>query len=80
MTRTLIVSNELGIYLGSFWGLGFWSKLDAAGQDEAVTFKDELDAADHMSEWENPVDDARIVEIVINSPCVPLSEVEYLAP
>lgn len=79
MVRALIVSNELGIYLGSFWGLGFWSKLDAVGQDEAVTFDNEADARDYMSEWETPVEDARIVTLVTDSPYVPLTEVEHLA-
>lgn len=38
MNAFLMQHPELGIYLGSCMGLGFWSKLDAAGQTEAVTF------------------------------------------
>lgn len=78
MARVLIVSDELGVYLGGFWGLGFWSKLDKAGQDEAVTFVSEFDALDHMSEWETPVNDARVVEIDADESYISLTEVEHL--
>ncbi len=78
--RALIVSNELGIYLGSFMGLGFWSKLDKAGQDEAVTFPDEESAREYMATWENPVADARIETICTDEEYVSLKGWEYLAP
>ena len=38
MNRFLVVHPAYGIYLGSCMGLGFWTKLDPAGQTAAVTF------------------------------------------
>lgn len=49
--RVVIVSPELGIYLGSFMGMGIWSKLDPAGQECAVTFADVADAESFMATW-----------------------------
>jgi hypothetical protein len=48
----VIVHPEFGIYLGSFIGLGFWSKLDPAGQDAAVTFPSQQDAEQFMGTWD----------------------------
>ncbi|CAK7259125.1 hypothetical protein [Shinella sp. WSD5-1] len=42
--RVVIVHPEMGIYLGSCFGLGFFSLLDCAGQTAACTFEDECDA------------------------------------
>jgi hypothetical protein len=36
--RYIIVSKEIGVYLGSCFGFHFWSKIDAVGQDSAVVF------------------------------------------
>ncbi len=33
----VLVSDEMGIYLGEAFGLGFWSRLDPAGQTHAVS-------------------------------------------
>ena len=52
MKAVVIVEKELGIYLGGFWGLGFWSKLDPIGQPSATCFKDNADALDHIASWE----------------------------
>ena len=49
--RVAIVSKSLGVYLGSCLGLGFWSKLDSAGQSSAVTFADESEASAHVYTW-----------------------------
>ena len=38
MERYIIVSKEIGVYLGSCFGLHFWSKIDAVGQDSAIVF------------------------------------------
>lgn len=48
----VIVHPEFGIYLGSCMGLGFWSKLDSAGQDAAVTFPSQQDAEQFMGTWD----------------------------
>ena len=48
----VIFHPEMGIYLGSFIGLAFWSKLDVAGQDFAVTFPCKEVADSFMHSWE----------------------------
>lgn len=60
----LLVSDELGIYLGNCMGLGFWSKLDAAGQDAAVTFPSEDVAREHMAGWDEAPSDVRFVPVL----------------
>lgn len=49
--RYLIVSEKDGIYLGNCLGLGFWSKLDAAGQNAAVTFPSKNECIEHIKSW-----------------------------
>lgn len=51
--RYLIVDTVMGIYLGSCMGFGFWSKLDPAGQDAAVSFESIADAEAFMATWES---------------------------
>lgn len=50
--RVVVVHPEFGIYVGSCLGMGFWTKLDCAGQDGVVSFEDEADARDFISGWE----------------------------
>ena len=47
----VITHDEMGIYLGSALGFGFWSLLDAAGQDCAVTFPDIATARSVVAGW-----------------------------
>jgi len=56
MNEFVIRHPEDGIYLGNFMGLGFWSLLDPAGQDAAVTFPCEKAAQDHIHSWESDAD------------------------
>lgn len=49
----VIVHPEMGVYLGSWIGLGFWSKLDPVGQPSAVTFETSAEAEDHMATWDS---------------------------
>lgn len=49
--RYLIFSDIRGVYLGSFAGLGFWSGLDPAGQDAAVTFNSEETILKQIRDW-----------------------------
>lgn len=49
----VIVEPEMGIYLGGCMGLGFWTKLDPAGQPSAVTFTSQKEAEDHMATWDS---------------------------
>jgi hypothetical protein len=60
----VIHSNELGVYLGSCMGMGFWSKLDPAGQCEACTFENELQANEYMATWDTqPPKDTKLIPI-----------------
>jgi hypothetical protein len=45
----------MGVYLGSCMGLGFWSKLDPCGQDEAWTFESISQAVAAIAAWDTPV-------------------------
>ena len=45
----------MGVYLGSFLGLGFWSKLESADQPAAVSFASQTEAENFISTWETPV-------------------------
>lgn len=47
---------DFGLYVGHALGFGFWSLLDTAGQDCAVTFPDKQAAIDHINSWDNPPD------------------------
>ena len=51
--RVIILSASKGVYLGSAMGLGFWTKLEDLGLDEAITFADEAQAMTHMQTWES---------------------------
>lgn len=42
----------MGVYVGNALGLGFWSKLDDADQDTAVTFDSVEDAKEHVCSWD----------------------------
>lgn len=53
VTRFVVVHPEMGVYLGSAFGLGFWSKLDPCGQPGAVTFPDRERAEEVMATWTN---------------------------
>lgn len=50
--RYLLVHPEMGIYLGNCMGLGFWTKLDPAGQADAITFATESEAREHIKSWD----------------------------
>jgi len=52
----LISRPDFGIYVGHALGFGFWSLLDTAGQDCAVTFPDTASAIEHINSWDNPPD------------------------
>jgi hypothetical protein len=47
--------KTMGVYLGSCLGLGFWSKLDPAGQDTAWTFESIQQAKDGVASWDSPI-------------------------
>lgn len=61
--RIALYSEEAGVYIGSFVGLGFWTKLDPVSQNAVVTFESELEARDYMATWESGPGDVRFVEV-----------------
>jgi hypothetical protein len=58
MTRYVLYNKELGVYLGSSMGMGFWSNLDPVGQAHAVSWPEEmLDVVrEFIDSWDDPVD------------------------
>ena len=64
MNRYVLYSEEWGVYLGSFLGLGFWSKIDPVGQDGACTFENEEQIRDWIATWDGgPPPDWRAVAV-----------------
>ena len=59
----VLYHEEMGIYLGSCFGLGFWSKLDPVGQPCAVTFPNEKEARKFAASWDSPVEDLKFVPV-----------------
>ncbi len=55
-TEFVITNPEMGIYLGNCLGLGFWSLLDPAGQDQAVSFSAPAVAQECIRNWESNPD------------------------
>lgn len=68
MRRFVLVSDAFGVYVGSFLGLGFWSRLDAAGQTSAVTFETPFAAAEFGDAAGLADDDLRAVEVEVAHP------------
>lgn len=55
----VITHPDYGIFVGHAIGLGFWSRLDAAGQDTACVFESEQQAREFIRTWKtnsNPDD------------------------
>lgn len=66
--KIVITHPEQGIYLGNALGLGFWTLLDSAGQDAAVTFDSISDARSHIRSWDtnSDPDDYDFAEIAVD--------------
>lgn len=62
--RLLLVHPEMGVYLGSCMGLGFWSKLDPVGQVVAVTFESEKVVREVIDSWDSPIEKWCTVPVV----------------
>ena len=56
MNRTVIVHEEMGIFVGAAAGMAFWSMLDAGGQWRCASFDGEGDAREFVGEWDPPQD------------------------
>ena len=67
----VIVHRDDGIYLGNALGLGFFSKLDPVGQNQAVAFDSIQAATEHLSSWaiaeESDMQAYQFVEVLLNS-------------
>lgn len=68
--RYVITHPDMGIYLGSWLGLGFWSMLDAAGQTHAVTFSNKDDAISYISTWKNNNDPLKYNLVPVDEDCL----------
>ena len=66
-TRFVLNHPENGVYIGDFLGLGFWSNLETAGQDSAVTFNSEAEAMGHAETWPNPEDREGLQAIALDT-------------
>lgn len=47
----ILYTEDKGIFIGSFLGLGFWSKLDPVNQTHAIVFESKEIAEQLISEW-----------------------------
>lgn len=74
----VIVHENFGIYVGNAMGMGFWSKMDAAGQVQVPTFPSIDEAREHVSGWDenNNPDDYRFEEMPHDNPYVTIEELE----
>lgn len=63
MTRVVLYSEQWGVYLGDFLGFGFWTKIDGAGQDAAITFEDDAEAFRCADSWVSKPDDLETKQV-----------------
>jgi hypothetical protein len=79
-TRYILHHPEMGIYLGSCMGMGFWSKLDPVGQSEAATFDNPEQIKEFMATWENKVTGCEItpIETDCRDAYVTIAEIEAI--
>jgi hypothetical protein len=62
-TRYAAYHEEMGVYLGEFLGLGFWTLLDPAGLPVAVTFKNPAEIRDYFTRAKDPLPDIHAVPV-----------------
>jgi hypothetical protein len=72
--HVVITHPEMGIFLGSFLGMGVWSKKDSAGQDAAVVFPSEVTARAFLAYLP---DGGRGFSLVPVAPDIALGESRY---
>lgn len=66
--RYLLINSDMGIYIGSCLGLGFWSKLDPIGQPCAGVFESWLEANTYIQSWDSPINEWSLKEIYTKDP------------
>jgi hypothetical protein len=59
----VLYKEGMGVYLGSFMGLGLWSEWDPAGQPAACTFDNEEQAMEIMKQWDTKPENVKFVEV-----------------
>lgn len=64
--RVILHHKEMGIYLGSALGFGFWSKLDPAGQDAAWTFESIEHARLAIEGWDSPIENPMFTHVEVD--------------
>lgn len=64
----VIYSEKHGVYLGSFIGLGFWSREDTVGQAHCACFRSPDEAAGCVSGWEGSPDDISYRQVMVEDP------------
>lgn len=65
MQRVILHHRDMGIYLGSALGFGFWSKLDPAGQDAAWTFESIQQAKEAITSWDSPIENPMFTHVEV---------------
>ncbi len=63
MSSGVLYHTEMGVYLGSCMGFGWWSKLDPVGQTCAVTFQNKGAALHHAASWDTQVENLQFREL-----------------
>jgi len=66
--RFILYSEGLGVFLGTCFGLCFWSKVDPVGQPAAITFASKAEVLEVVKAMHNLPDDWRIVEVEVSEP------------
>lgn len=65
MEKHILIHPEYGVYIGSCFGLGFWSRLDAADQDSAILFNSPDDALSYAATWDNLLQGLTTAPVVV---------------
>ena len=80
VARYVVYEWQMGIYLGSFLGLQFWSRLDPVGQQSAYTFRFECDAVAFCNEVQGQGFKEAIVKAVVLTEPDRVGEEVYMTP
>ncbi len=65
--KFVITHPSDGVYLGNCMGLGFWSKLDPAGQNSAPLFSCPQEAIEHIQSWDGGRSPADYAIVPVNA-------------
>jgi len=68
MSHCIITHPTLGVFIGTGFGLGFWSKLEPMGQDAACVFKSQEEAQTFADSWGSPISGLTFLPVVPDRP------------